>query len=183
MKRRSAFVFNLIKSWCHFNLFFLCILINTACNSTNTRNGDPAPEITEALADAGLFLNSGQIERSISHFDSVYNAIANKSPLDTWERYNFYASFYLKYEFDLIRSEQYLDSMYLIMKNGDKVNDYRYVQTKFMEGDILKAKQKYNNAFLSFFNGREHAIRNLDNCNVSNLTYRLGIFRYGCSKR
>jgi len=178
MKKRSAFVFNLVRSWYPSIVFFLCILINTACSSTNKGNEELSPQITEALADAGIFLNSGQIDRSFRHFDSVYNEIANKGPLDTWEWYNFYASFYLKYEVDLIKSAQYLDSMYLILENGGKVNDYRYVQTKFMEGDILKAKHKYNNAFLSFFNGREYAIGNLDNCNVSNLTYRLGIFRY-----
>ncbi|GEO19780.1 hypothetical protein CQA01_03140 [Cyclobacterium qasimii] len=149
-----------------------------ACDSTITDNEEPSPVITEALADASIFFNSGQIDRAIVHFDSVYNSLENRNTLDTWEKYNFYASYYLKHELDLLKSEQYLDSMFYILENGNNVNDYRYVQTKFMEGDILKAKHKYNTAFLSFFNGREYAIGNLDACNVSNLTYRLGIFRY-----
>lgn len=68
--------------------------------------------------------------------------------------------------------------MYLVLQKGNTLNDYRYVQTKFMEGDILKANHKFNMAFQNFFSGREYALENLDNCNVSNLTYRLGIFRY-----
>ena len=178
MKKRSTFVFNLVNYWQHFIIFFICILVGTACNNTISKIEEPSPEITAALENASIILNNGKLNHSYQFFDSIFTQIPNKTYLDLWEGYNFYATHYLKYEFDLIKAEQYLDSMYLVLQKGNTLNDYRYVQTKFMEGDILKANHKFNMAFQNFFSGREYALENLDNCNVSNLTYRLGIFRY-----
>lgn len=164
--------------WRHLIIFFICSLAGTACNNTITQIEEPTPEITEALENASIILNNGKLNQSYQYFDSIFTRTPNKTLLDLWEGYNFYATHYLKYEFDLIKAEQYLDSMYYVLRKGKKLNNYRYVQTKFMEGDILKANHKFNMAFQNFFSGREFALENLDNCNVSNLTYRLGIFRY-----
>ncbi|WP_339924383.1 tetratricopeptide repeat-containing sensor histidine kinase [uncultured Cyclobacterium sp.] len=178
MKKRSAFVFNFTQFWGHLFGLFFSVLFMAACDAKKTNNEEPSPLINEALDGATIFFNSGQVDKAFDHFDSVYNSMADKNFLDIWEKYNFYANYYLNHELDLVKSEQYLDSMFLILEQEDHVNDFRHVQTKFLEGDFLKAKHKYNNAFLSYFNGREYAIENLDDCNVSNLTYRLGMFRF-----
>lgn len=150
MKKRSTFVFNLVNYWQHFIIFFICILVGTACNNTISKIEEPSPEITAALENASIILNNGKLNHSYQFFDSIFTQIPNKTYLDLWEGYNFYATHYLKYEFDLIKAEQYLDSMYLVLQKGNTLNDYRYVQTKFMEGDILKANHKFNMAFQNF---------------------------------
>ncbi|WP_339903397.1 tetratricopeptide repeat-containing sensor histidine kinase [uncultured Cyclobacterium sp.] len=178
MKKRRTFVFNLVNYWQHFIIFFICTLIGTACNNTISQIEEPSPEVTAALENASIILNNGKLNHSFHYFDSIFTRTPNKTYLDLWEGYNFYATHYLKYEFDLIKAEQYLDSMYYVLKKEKRLDNYRYVQTRFMEGDILKANHKFNKAFQNFYSGREYALENLDNCNVSNLTYRLGIFRY-----
>ena len=54
MKKRSTFVFNLVNYWQHFIIFFICILVGTACNNTISKIEEPSPEITAALENASI---------------------------------------------------------------------------------------------------------------------------------
>lgn len=178
MKKQRAIFFDIMKAWYRITCLFICLLLCFACSSNRKEKLELSLEIDNAIADASNYLNSGQLSKSITHFDSVFQKVDKKNALDYWEKYNFLAGVYLNYDFDLDKSESYLDSMYLVLNYGDQISQYRYVLTTFLKGDILQARHKYNDAFQSYFNGREYAIENLDDCHVSDLTYRLGIYRY-----
>lgn len=179
MQRKRGYYFrNLRKGFPGF-IFFLCACCFLACQGQDEAYQPLSENTSDILDRSSNLLNSGQYRKSLRFLDSAYQQMEQKTPLDLWERYNFLSRIYLNYDIDLERSKTYLDSMFWVLEDRRALYKKEYAQTKFLEGDWYKAKKQFGDAFASYFEGREFGLQNLSNCLISNLTYQLGMFRYG----
>lgn len=147
---------------------------------------DPSDSVQpdQTLADSILVmasdhLNSGQLNRSVNLLDSAYQAINTSNPLALWKKYEFMTRIHLFYDYDETKAKAYLDSMLHVINGNEEKFKNEYALTKFLEGDYLKSQKRFTAAFQSYFDGRTFAQKNLDSCQISPLTYQLGLFRYG----
>lgn len=178
MNSVTRFYFWSSKTCFHCFLYFIGFYGLIGCQTQGESYQPISAETTEILDRSSNLLNSGQYRRSMQFLDSAYQQMGNKTPLDWWERYNFLSRIYLKYDVDLNQSRVYLDSMFWVLEDRNRLYQKEYAQTKFLEGDWYKAGRDFEKAFASYFEGREFAQANLSDCLISNLTYQLGIFRY-----
>lgn len=178
LKKNWYYFLNLRKGFPGF-IFCLCACCFLACQDQDKAYQPRSKNTSDILDQSSNLLNSGQYRKSLRFLDSAYRQMQQKTPTDLWERFNFLSRIYLNYDIDLDRSRAYLDSMFWVLENRSKVYKKEYAQTKFLEGDWYKAKKQFDNAFASYFEGREFGLKNLSNCLISNLTYQLGMFRYG----
>ncbi|MEX2567817.1 MAG: ATP-binding protein [Cyclobacteriaceae bacterium] len=137
------------------------------------------PRMVSILVLASNKLNSGQLKGSINFLDSCFRTLEDPGPVDLWEKYHFKAKIYLLYDIDLLKAKSHLDSMQGLIEGKEEIYNREYAHTKFIEGDYLKSQNRFMEAFQSYYEGRSFAQENLDSCQISNLTYQLGLFRYG----
>ncbi|WP_375582730.1 ATP-binding protein [Cyclobacterium xiamenense] len=178
MKSVTWFYFWRPTTYIHCFLYLVGMAGLAGCHTQVDSYQSLSEETSDILDRSSNLLNSGQYRKSLQFLDSAYQQIADKTPLDWWERYNFLSRVYLKYDVDLAKSRTYLDSMFWVLEDRTDLYRQEYAQTKFLEGDWHKARRDFDEAFASYFEGLEFAQANLDDCLISNLTYQLGIFRY-----
>ncbi|SHN09462.1 Signal transduction histidine kinase [Cyclobacterium lianum] len=159
-----------------FSIGLLCVF--AGCSKSSDAYKPLSQKTSEILDKSSNLLNSGQFKKSLVYLDSAYQEMEAPNTLDLWEKYNFLSRIYLNYDVDLDKSRQYLDSMFMVLEESRQLYKKEYAQTKFLEGDLYKARKQFNNAFESYFEGRQFATQNLSNCLISNLTYQMGLFRY-----
>ncbi|KQC00125.1 tetratricopeptide repeat-containing sensor histidine kinase [Pedobacter sp. Hv1] len=81
-------------------------------------------------------------------------------------------------ERDTAKANLVVDSMLLVLKGKEKQYRTEYVAAIFARGDQLTAKKSYDQAFKYYYDARQFALKNLDQCNYYEYTYRFGMARY-----
>lgn len=160
----------------------ICPILSAAtillsCSDNPAVTGDTA-QTEKILLVADDLLNSGHIKRALHYIDSSYTEFKTAGPVDKWRRHRFLTNYYLNYVIQLDKAGLHADSMFYMLNGVEKVTKAEYAESMFARADVLRAKKKYNDAFRHYFLGREFAIKNLDKCELSAFTNRLGLIRY-----
>lgn len=150
-----------------------------ACNKEIPVYEDMRPEVYQVFHASNRLLNSGEVHRAIAYLDSAYATLDKPNLLEIWNKHYYMATYHINYVPDLDRAAQYKDSMDIVFKGVEDVYKSEYSRNFFMEGDVLKAKKRYAEAFKSYYKGREFARAHLSPCYTASLTYQLGLFKYG----
>ncbi|MCC5938199.1 MAG: tetratricopeptide repeat-containing sensor histidine kinase [Lunatimonas sp.] len=136
------------------------------------------PEIYELYHSSNRLLNSGALPNYPAYLDSLYSQFSGLNSLEQWNKYLHIALFYINFNQDLDMAKAYKDSMDLVLKGKEQVYKVEYSRNFFIEGDILKGRKMFFDAFRSYYNGREFAKNHLPLCTTADLTYQLGLFKY-----
>ncbi len=165
-------------SMCISYVLLVIFTMLSGCTSKPSDVKDNEIRADKILLVTDAFLNSGQIKRALHYLDSSYTQFKSAGPIDKWKRYRFLKNYYLNYVIRPDKAELYTDSMFSVLKGVKKEAKAEFAESMFARADVLRAKNKYNEAFRHYLLGREFAIKNLDKCNLSPFTNRLGLIRY-----
>lgn len=153
-------------------------LIMISCKQQPAENPDHSVQTDSILNHTNTLLNSGQIKKAKIYLDSAYGVLQEPSIIDLCKKYNNKVNLYLNYEFNPGMAHVYVDSMLWILNDKKEKYKIKYTQTIFLEGDVLIAEKRYNEAFKIYYDGKTFAQKYLDSCSLYEFSYRLGIVRY-----
>ncbi|WP_184549931.1 tetratricopeptide repeat-containing sensor histidine kinase [Mucilaginibacter sp. FT3.2] len=166
---------NLLKK-----LFFACIyIVFFSCNRT------PAPFLSPAgfnkvLDTANSINDNGKKDQAMHYLDLAYQRSKNLNMLQTYSYYRFSYNYFYYAKADKNTAMLYADSMLNLFDSPDKKLKYttEYGQAYFYKGDILFDEDKYNEAYEAFYHGKVIGSNGLDECVLSDYSYRMGMILY-----
>lgn len=163
------------------SLLLLCliyILSAASCRNTAGESADHQVHFDTVINQAATYLGDGQNKRAISYLDSAYRAFPDPGVKDLYRKYDHLLNIYLNYDFNIPKARQYTDSIFYLLKG--KETDYKneYANGLFFLGEVLMAERRYTEAFKVFYDGRLFANKNLEGCNLSPFSNKLGLVRY-----
>jgi signal transduction histidine kinase len=112
--------------------------------------------------------------------DSAFNAYPDPDPADWYRNYNFKRRYFSDVKKDYDSAMIYADSQIRIIQ--DKVSRPAYMKdygkALFYRGDVLMEQKKYDEAYLSYYQGREVIVKTRDTCVLNEYSARLGTACY-----
>ncbi len=158
-------------------IFLFCSVINFSCKHT-TQPDSKTHSDSRVIEKVKSLFSANQFDRGNAYLDSAYAVFPNPGIFDIWSKYEAKVTYFLLYKQKPNRAKLYVDSMFTILKGNEQEFSGEYVRTLIMNGDILIAEKKYEQAFQSYYDGRLFAESHLDLCSSYGLTSRLGITLY-----
>ncbi len=157
---------------CLGNLFYF------SCENKTVSLEQKSQDVDRVLEEASRLLNSGRLRQTGLYIDSAFQNLGELTPADEWQKHYFYTRLYLFFHKDNLNAQEHLDSMLLAIKDKEAAHKKEHAQNFFSKGDLLKAQKRYQDAMKYYFDGREFARKYLNECETSDLTYQLGLFKY-----
>jgi tetratricopeptide (TPR) repeat protein len=150
-----------------------------ACNNKSETALSPLA-YDKAHDAAVLMYDNGQQDAATKHIDSAYK---NSKQLDLGRMFNYYLfdyNYYSHYKNDKKRALLYADSILDLFDTKEKKIRYsnEYGQAHFFKGDILFDQAEYTEAYQYFYQGKVIGNNNLDECIVSDYSYRMAMIMY-----
>ncbi|SMD14678.1 tetratricopeptide repeat-containing sensor histidine kinase [Pedobacter nyackensis] len=153
-------------------------LITISCKQQSTENPDHTVQADSILDNTNDLLNSGQIKKAKIYLDSSYQFFQKPGVTDLWRKYEHEVNFYLNHEFNPDSARIYADSMQWILNDKKEKYEVEYAKTIFLQGDVLVAEKRYNEAFKRYYDGRTFALKHFGSCSLYEFSYKLGMVRY-----
>lgn len=131
-------------------------------------------EVTNLIEKFSELQNNGKGKEAIRYLDFKSKELGEFNSLENWYIYFNKTMYYLKYENNTDKASLYLDSLQTTLTRLDKSYGEEYGRTFFAKGDVHLAQKRFNEAFKNYYDGREYAAKNFDECKISNYTSQLG---------
>jgi signal transduction histidine kinase len=116
--------------------------------------------------------------KALYYLDSTFQATPDRGIADWWRKYNTCVNYYTYYDHNDKKLNQYIDSMFLLLKGKENQYGFEYAHTLFAKGGALQGQKQYSQAFQYYFDGRTFARLHLDSCNLSDFSNCLGLICY-----
>ena len=158
-------------------IFLVCSVFNFSCKHKKQAENKIYTD-NQVIGKVRSLFDVNQFDRGNAYLDSAYAVFPNPGIFDIWSKYEAKVAYYLNYKRKPARAQLYIDSMFTILKGNEQEFGVEYVRTLIMNGDILIAEGKYEQAFGSYYDGRLFAESHLDLCSSYELTNRLGLTLY-----
>lgn len=149
-----------------------------ACTSDPHNNPDHTVWADSVSEHAYQLMNKGQAAKAITYIDSAYAVVTHRGTSDLWKKYNVKTSYYTNQQLDQVQRWVYIDSMQQVLQGVETRYPFEYTHTQLEKGSALLAEKKYVQAFKCYYEGRKFAIKNLDQCSVSEFDGSLGTICY-----
>ncbi|HZY38858.1 MAG TPA: HAMP domain-containing sensor histidine kinase [Mucilaginibacter sp.] len=119
-------------------------------------------------------------ERGLHYLDSAMNRISDPYVDDKFRAFGFHYVYWEKTKGDNQKALLYADSMLTLANKSVSQKDYEsnYVEANMALGDAYFAMQKYNDAYLHYFQGFRIGKNYLNNGALSDYSYRMGMILY-----
>lgn len=178
VERESVF-----KIWKVFVLFFVLPFYIVSCQKEK-KPVDHERQIESLIETTSQALDSGAFENGVAYFETVYEAIPDKSIGDRVRRYSFLGQNYCLKLQEYNKGLKYLDSALVLLHSPELRKKYRreYASLFFNKGDLLFRQKKYNEAYQNYYKGKLIAKSILDPCAISEYANRLAMISYGQGK-
>jgi signal transduction histidine kinase/tetratricopeptide (TPR) repeat protein len=161
------------------SLILLVILcLNLSCDTHKSFSDDQISLADSVLERATSLMLGPSPARSIVYLDSAFNSLELVGPGDLWKKYDVMANYYTYHEPNIAKRRVYIDSMSTTLKDNQTRYPYEYAHTLFSMAGLLQEERKYNQAFSTYYKGRNVAIENQDYCSMSEFSSALGLVRY-----
>ncbi|HEY9197075.1 MAG TPA: HAMP domain-containing sensor histidine kinase [Mucilaginibacter sp.] len=159
-----------------FACFIFCLL---SCKKSASTFVSPAAYY-KALDTANRMNDAGRKDQAKHYLDSVYFHSKKPDLLQTYKYYKFNYDYYNFAKSDKAKALLYADSMLNLFNSPDKQTKYttEYGQAHFLKGDILFDQNKYYDAYEYFYKGEVVGKNSLDECLLSDYSYRMGMIMY-----
>lgn len=151
-----------------------------SCQSQIEKNQDHVSYVDSIRTKANYMVEKGNIAKAKIFFDSAYQLIPNPGIGDEVRRHNFMGQTYYPVLEDYKNAISSLDSIFLIVNTKELINKYKrdYATAVFQKGDWLFKLNKYSEAYHQYYTGKLIAETILDDCALSEFSYRLGMVSY-----
>jgi signal transduction histidine kinase len=161
-----------------FFVFLTCSLFNfSSCKHTKQNN--PKPHTANpAIEKAKSLYIANSNDRTIAHFDSVCATLPNPGTYDLWTKYDVKINYYYYFTGSFTKAKLCADSMLNVLNGKEKEFGVEYAHTLMINGDILMAERRYEEALQSYYAGSLFAQNNLDPCSSGQFNSQLGSTLY-----
>jgi len=157
----------------------LCAVAVSSCNQKP--NNDASPAGFKKLLDSAsqIYFNQDHV-KALHIIDSTVSKYKNISVADKFEVYRLHCDYFVNIAGDNDKGLLYADSLLNILDNSGHPENYpkQYGIAYFSLGDVAFKKQKYLEAYQYYYKGKVTGRNNLDNCTLSDYSYRLGMVMY-----
>lgn len=125
-------------------------------------------------------LRSEDKDLAFAILDSAFNTYADPGPADWYRKYDFKRRYFSDVKKDYDSAMLYADSQIRVIsdKATEKLFMKDYGKALFYRGDILMGQKKYDEAYLSYYQGREVIAKIHDTCVLNEYSARLGTACY-----
>lgn len=161
-------------------LFLFCFVI-FICSCNRPANSFLSSSAFNKVLDTVNNMNDGgKKEQALHYLDSAYRHSRNLSLLQTYSYYRFNYNYFYSAKGDKNTALLYADSMLNLFNTPDKRLKYttEYGQVFFYKGDVLFDQNRYNEAYENFYRGKIVGSNGLDECVLSDYSYRMGMIMY-----
>ncbi|SDD27526.1 Signal transduction histidine kinase [Mucilaginibacter pineti] len=161
-------------------VIFLCILSFAFSCNRSSDNSLPSSAFDVVLDSANRMFQIGNEDEARHYLDSVYKRTKNLNLVQAYNYYEFSYIYTSHTEGDVGKAKLYSDSLLNLFDTPEKKLKYpnEYAQAFFYRGDLLFAENKFNESYQYFYQGKLIGTNNLDNCILSDYSYRMGMILY-----
>ncbi|WP_428331456.1 ATP-binding protein [Mucilaginibacter sp.] len=165
-------------SVCLVLLIFSGILF-ISCNQFSSNNST-SKSYQKVIDSAEHIYDSGKLLTAVNYLSSETAKYTNLDLLQKFEYFNFNCNYYFHAVKDNNESMAYADSMLNLFNTPEKKLKYmsKYSSAFFYKGDILFEEKKYNEAYHYYYQGMLMASKSLNDCTISDYSYRMGMITY-----
>jgi len=158
-----------------FSLIFIVFGCGKAANQTTQTD-----DYSNIVDTANRILDAKQAQKAVNYLDSATAKYKNLDLLQRFYYYNFNCTFYYHKQNNKEKAMLYADSMLNLFDTPEKKLKYtaKYGQAYFLKGDILFDENKYDEAYQYYYQGKIIASNSLDDCILSDYSYRMGMIMY-----
>jgi len=161
-------------------LFLFCfIILNYSCKGPE--NSFLSSATFNKVLDTVAHMNDvGKKEQAIRYLESAHRHSRNLNLLQTYSYYRFKYNYLYTVKGDNNTALLYADSMLNLFNTPDKRLKYttEYGQSFFYKGDVLFDQNRYNEAYEVFYHGKTVGSNGLNECVLSDYSYRMGMIMY-----
>jgi len=155
--------------------FFSCVVIGFMLMAQTSCKKNPAATDHVVWADSVTehfrnLMNSDKASSALRYIDSAYNAAPGLGIADQWKKYSVKVEYYNSIDYNPEKQQAFIDSMQALLKAHRLQYKFEYAHNLFLQGDLFQAEKKYSQAFQCYYDGRNFAAQNLDNCSLSDFS-------------
>jgi signal transduction histidine kinase len=163
--------------------FLIAVIgFETSCQQNINKTSDAEAAYNAVLDSANHLYDSGRQSRAVNYLDSSSSKFKsltfNQKVTNLTIHYNYY--FHVKQ--DNSRAIHYANQLLKLTKVAKNKEDYAYIYglAKFYKGDALFRQNKFNDAYLNYYQGKivSNQSKKLKNCMLSDYSYHMGMILY-----
>lgn len=160
-------------------LLLKMLLLTLSCNSRFDKEDTVlSPEAKKAIGHVYVMAGYGRGKEARGYLDSVYRTF-KPSRKDLFEKLSLHTQYYLFKQNNISKAKGYIDSMFVLLKNREKLFKTEYLDALFLKSDLKMKEDKKTEAFGYLHDAKDFALENLDSCRSYWYVYRVGVARYG----
>ncbi len=165
-------------------LFFLAasawsIILFFSCNSQNSDQSASSQAFTKTIETAQKLYNNNP-DKGIHYLDSAITGYRDVGVANQFEAYELHCTYYYHARVNYAKAMLYADSMLNLIQNSGNVKAYgkQLGIAYFSKGDVYFATDHFPEAYEFYYKGKVTGKNNLDNCTMSDYSYRMGMIMY-----
>ncbi|MES2279578.1 MAG: tetratricopeptide repeat-containing sensor histidine kinase [Bacteroidota bacterium] len=153
--------------------------IITACTPKQSNDSEYSAAFKPIYDSTNSLFEKNKFDAALHYLDSATQNL-KLTPTDKSRKYGFHYVINNKIKHDNVQALLYADSLIAI---GAQLTDKPYYisflgDANFARGDALFELGRYNESYVSYYQGYLLGKSNLDNCTLSAYTYRMGMITY-----
>lgn len=160
-------------------LFIFFTAFFSSCNRS-PQGSSSNKSYDKVLDSASYIYDSHKFQAALHYLDS---ATAQYNDLDLLQKFEYYA-----FHYNYVHHEKgdndgamlYADTLLNLFDTPEKKMKYmaKYGHAHFFKGDVLFSMKRYNEAYQYYYQGKLIANKTLDECTLSDFSYRMGMISY-----
>jgi len=163
-----------------FLFLFISFLIVSCQPEKKTEPSGYSQVFMPVLDTVSALFGTDRVERGLHYLDSAMSRINNPNVDDKFRALGFHFIYWEKTKGDYQKALLYADTMLVVANKSGSQKDYQsnYVEANMALGDAYFSMQKYNDAYLHYFQGFRIGKNYLNNGALSDYSYRMGMILY-----
>jgi tetratricopeptide (TPR) repeat protein len=158
----------------------VCLIIFVLSCNKSTSTFLSSSGYNKTLDIASRMNDNGKKDAAKRYIDSAYLHSKNLGLIQKYSYYRFSYNYFYYVKVNKDKAMLYADSMLNLFDTPNKKLKYttEYGQAFFYKGDLLFDQDKYNEAYEHFYRGKVIGSNALDECVISDYSYRMGMIMY-----
>lgn len=167
-----------------FKIAFIVITIGiwSSCRQNVSKSKEAHAAYNTVLDSANHLYDSGRQSRAIKYLDSVSKKFKNLTFNQRVANLTIHYNYSFNFKQDNGQAIYYANQLLKLAEAATNQEDYAYIYglAKFYKGDALFRQNKFNDAYLNYYQGKiiSNKSKKLQNCMLSDYSYHMGMILY-----
>ncbi|CAM3752878.1 HAMP domain-containing sensor histidine kinase [Mucilaginibacter galii] len=163
-------------------LIILLISVASSCRQNISKSPAAEAAYNTVLDSANHLFDSGRQSKAVQYLNSVSSRFENLTYNQRATNLTIHYNYYFHIKQDNRKAIYYADQLLELAKKASNQEDHAstYGLAKFYKGDALFRENKYNEAYLNYYQGKiaSSQSKKLQNCLLSDYSYHMGMILY-----